>query len=573
MKPGYSRFVAWFLAIDWIGLPTAPLRLWRRSLQFRAVTLSVVFSALAIVLVGVYMSVTIGNDLFSSRLSQVLSSSARAEYAAQRIYDSSVATDRTAVQSVLNSSLVSIRDASASSLLAFYRAPDTPASALTPQDFVSPEMSNGVITAELRRQVAAGMGTQFWQSTQLDTSAGAQPGVVVGSLVTIPSVGEYELYIGYSFSESERTLAFVIQVLWISGLGLLMLVGAISFVIARLVVRPIQLTADTSQRIAAGDLSARVPELGDDVVTMLARNFNAMARSMERQVTSLEELASIQKQFVADVSHELKTPLTTLKLADEILFTNRESFEPAVRTAVEHVHENVDRFQVLLIDLLEISRYDAQSVTLTVESTDMVALVNDVVSSVSNLAAEYGSVITVHAPGGRGEVIVDPRRIRRILVNILANAIEHGEGRPIEIEIDSNNTAVAVAVTDHGVGMTQEQLDHVFLRFYRADPARARTLGGSGLGLAIAREDAAIHRGTLDAWSELGEGSRFRLVLPRKPSVALTVAPLPLEPAGRADSAVSHSAVSDSATTSVVTGSATSGAKTAKRARKGAGTS
>ena len=126
---------------------------------------------------------------------------------------------------------------------------------------------------------------------------------------------------------------------------------------------------------------------------------------------------------------------------------------------------------------------------------------------------------------------MDARRVRRILANLLGNAIDHGEGRPIVVWVDSDREAVAIAVRDYGVGMTPEQVARVFDRFWRADPSRQRTTGGTGLGLAISLEDAVLHGGRLEAWSEPGEGSCFRLTLPRIRGAAVGPSPLDLPPA------------------------------------------
>lgn len=521
-------FLRWLRHIDWLGLPRQIPRKWRRSLQFRSVVLSVGFAGIAIIGVGSYVSVAVSNDLFQSRLTQVLTQSQRATDAAQRIFDSGVATDRAGLQGLVNSSLVTIRDTSSSSLLAFYRVDPTVNSALAPQNFASPELSGSIITSALRQSVETGKGSQFWQSVTLVSDGKAVPGVVVGSLVAVPSVGDYELYIAYSFGDSEQTLAFVTQVLWGAGLGLLILIGGISWFVSRLVVRPIKVAAETSQKLAGGDLSARVPELGEDVLSTLARNFNDMARSMQRQVTSLEELSSMQQRFVADVSHELRTPLTVVRLAGDHLYKKRDQFDASSRESVEALHGSLDRFSGLLSDLLEISRYDAQSITLDLEPTNLVRLASEVAESLEPIAREYGSTIEVVSPGGHCEALVDAGRIRRIIVNLLGNAIEHGEGKRILVEVDSNAKAVSLVVDDLGVGLTDEQVARVFDRFYRADAARKRTLGGTGLGLSIALEDARIHNGVLEAWGKPGEGARFRLTVPRKATADWTSAALPL---------------------------------------------
>ncbi|MEY4040308.1 MAG: hypothetical protein RLZZ52_1176 [Actinomycetota bacterium] len=487
-------------------------------------------SGVAIVLVGVYMSLSISSDLFNSRLEQVLSESQRAQVAAQRIFDSSDATDQASMQSVMNAARTAIRDASSSGLVAVYRVPGQESSALAPQDFSSTELTGTVITPELRTQVAENADQQFWQSVALPIRGSLEPGVVVGSQLDIPGAGIYEMFIGYDFAQSEQTLQFIQQVLWISGLGLLLLVGGVAWVVSRMVVSPIKNAAETSQKLAAGDLEVRIPEKGEDVVATLARSFNDMAGSMQRQLTELADLSVMQQRFVSDVSHELRTPLTTIKLAGDVLYNERASFDNKTRRSTELLHNQIQRFEKLLGDLLEISRYDAGSVNLEPEPTNVAGLVQDVVSSMMTLSEEHGCDLTLSAPGGHFDANIDPRRVRRIMMNLIGNAIEHGERKPIDVAVDSNATAVAISVRDHGVGMDPDQLEQVFSRFWRADPSRQRTLGGTGLGLAISLEDARVHNGVLDVWAAPGEGAVFRLTLPRTLDVPIASSPLPLNP-------------------------------------------
>jgi two-component system sensor histidine kinase MtrB len=159
-----------------------------------------------------------------------------------------------------------------------------------------------------------------------------------------------------------------------------------------------------------------------------------------------------------------------------------------------------------------------------------VQLVVHVIEGVGPVAAGYGSAVTLNAPDGSVIVDMDDRRIDRILRNLVLNALEHGEGRPVNISVAANATAVAVAVRDHGIGMTPAEAARVFDRFWRADPARARTTGGSGLGLSIAAEDTKLHNGWLQAWGSKGDGSNFRLTLPLRRDEPITRSPLQLEP-------------------------------------------
>ncbi|TFB53961.1 MtrAB system histidine kinase MtrB [Cryobacterium tagatosivorans] len=519
---------------SWRSWPGQIAARWRSSLQFRTVGITVVLSGLAIAMVGVYMSVSIGNDLFQSRLSQVLLESNRATTAAQGILNSSDAADRVQVQTLLGSARTQITAASSSRLIAVFRVPGQDSSTVAPQDFSTFGASTGVISSELRGEVRENPGEQFWQSVTLSTEEGAQfPGIVVGSQLTVPVAGQYELYIGYSLQDAESTLLFVQQTLGVAGITLMLLIGGVTWIVVRFVVTPIRVAAETSQKLASGDLAVRIPEKGQDVIATLARSFNGMADSLQSQIKELADLSEMQQRFVSDVSHELRTPLTTIRLAGDVLYDQRSSFPPATGRTAELLHTQVERFELLLSDLLEISRYDAGSVELESEPTNLVHLVQDTIEGMRSLGESKGTDLRLVAPGGHLDADVDPRRIRRILHNLIGNAIEHGEGKPVVVSVDSNAGAVALSVRDYGMGMTEAEVAHVFDRFWRADPSRRRTIGGTGLGLAISLEDATAHRGLLQVWSRPGQGSCFRLTLPRGTAAIgeLVNFPLPLPPA------------------------------------------
>jgi two-component system sensor histidine kinase MtrB len=359
----------------------------------------------------------------------------------------------------------------------------------------------------------------------------------VGSPLTIAGAGDFELYLGYDLTEADQTLTFVQQILWIAGILLMMLVGLVAWIVVRLVVEPLRVAAQTSEKLAAGELEVRIPEKGDDIITTLARSFNGMADSMQAQITQLADLSRVQQRFVSDVSHELRTPLTTIRLAGDMLYDQRESFPPATGRTAELLHTQTQRFELLLSDLLEISRFDAGGADLETEPTNLVRLAEDSIEQMASLAEKSGSEMRLTAPGGYFEADIDARRIRRIVTNLLGNAIEHGEGRPIVVSVDSTATAVALAVRDYGIGMTADDSLRVFDRFWRADPSRKRTIGGTGLGLAISLEDAVLHGGDLEVWSEPGMGSCFRLTLPRTAGVLPGASPIPLPPEEQVDDA------------------------------------
>jgi two-component system sensor histidine kinase MtrB len=255
-----------------------------------------------------------------------------------------------------------------------------------------------------------------------------------------------------------------------------------------------------------------------------------MANSLQHKIGELEELSRVQQQFVSDVSHELRTPLTTVRMAADVLHESREQFDPEVQRAAELLQAQLDRFESLLADLLEISRFDAGAAVLNAESGDLRDVVYQVADSASPLAVRKGSEVQLDVPAEPCIAEFDRRRIERVLRNLVVNAIEHGEGRDVVVRVAGEDGAVALTVRDYGVGLKPGESSLVFHRFWRADPARARSTGGTGLGLAIALEDARLHGGWLQAWGEPGQGSQFRLTLPVQVGADLTSSPLPLMP-------------------------------------------
>jgi two-component system sensor histidine kinase MtrB len=244
----------------------------------------------------------------------------------------------------------------------------------------------------------------------------------------------------------------------------------------------------------------------------------------------LEDLSQVQRQFVSDVSHELRTPLTTIRIASDVLFASRDEMGPAAGRSAELLQSQLERFESLLTDLLEISRYDANAATLDAEPVDVCTLILQSADVAQQLAERRGSKIEFRLPAEPCIAEVDRRRVERILRNLLLNAVEHGESKDTVVTAAMDSAAVAISVRDFGVGLAPGEELLAFDRFWRADPARARTSGGTGLGLAIALEDARLHGGWLEAWGEPGKGSVFRMTLPRTVGGELQGSPLPLSP-------------------------------------------
>ena len=348
----------------------------------------------------------------------------------------------------------------------------------------------------------------------IPVAAGREQGLLIGSVLSTAQ-GSYGLYHLFPLTAETQALNLVRRVAALAGGLLVLLLALIAGLVARSVVSPVKDAARTAERLAAGRLEERMQRGGEDELARLASSFNSMAEALQKQIGQLEDLSDVQRRFVSDVSHELRTPLSTIRMAADILHEERRRFAPHVSRSAELLHAELGRFETMLVDLLEISRYDAGAASLDAERVDVLHLVSRVLATVGPLAESRGSALTVHA--SRPVLAeVDPVRIERVLRNLVVNAIEHGEGRPVEISVRAELQTVVVVVQDQGVGLRPGQAGQVFTRFWRADPSRARTTGGTGLGLAIALEDVHLHGGELTAAGTWGQGATFRMTLPHR---------------------------------------------------------
>lgn len=530
--PGRGARLGRAVDLGWRGarsLPARMARAWRERLQVRVVAMTVLLCGAVIGVLGAYLYNEIANSLTANRVTSAMQEARVLTNQAQATWDESTA----ASVDELNIAAGEIMDRylrppgpvasryvimtrtegnQSPTILATLESGEVPVSALSPQ---------------LRQAVAQDPAQQRTQIMEIHVDGGEVPAVVVGQVIEVPTAGQYDLYYIFPMAEEQQTMGLLYNAGTIAGLILTVLVGLIAWVVTRYVVTPVRRAAEVSQRLASGKLNERLPARGEDDLARLGTSFNAMADSLQTQIRQLEGLSRVQQRFVSDVSHELRTPLTTIRMAVDLIHASRDDFDPAVRRSAELLQGELDRFEALLADLLEISRFDAGAAILELEVVDLRAAVERVVEAAGPIAEARGSTIRVHSDGPvRAEV--DERRVERILRNLVVNAVEHGEGGDVDVDLKAADGAVAVVVRDEGVGLKPGEASMVFTRFWRADPARARTTGGTGLGLAIAHEDALLHHGWLQAWGEPGNGSRFRLTLPQRADGTLTGSPLPL---------------------------------------------
>lgn len=402
---------------------------------------------------------------------------------------------------------------------------------------VSDMWSGGVLPAsvpeQLRDTVTHSAGrSNLWVTPTLvryGDRRSSEPGLAVGASLEAAGAQRYPMYLIFPLTQERQTLDVLQRAVVTTGLLLVLLLALIAALVSRQVVAPIRQARLAAERIASGHLEDRMSVRGSDDLASLASSMNNMASELHKQITQLEELSRVQQRFVSDVSHELRTPLTTVRMAAEVLFDSKDDFPALERRSAELMHSELDRFEELLGDLLEISRFDAGAAELSIEEADLREVVLAEVRAHQAFADSTGTKITVHADDPcRADM--DVRRVRRVLRNLITNAIEHGDSQPIDIFVAADDKAVAVAVRDHGVGFEAAHVKQVFHRFWRADPARNRKIGGTGLGLSISMEDARLHGGWLNAWGRPGKGAQFRLTLPRKSGTVLEMSPLPVIP-------------------------------------------
>ena len=353
------------------------------------------------------------------------------------------------------------------------------------------------------------------------------PGFIIGGKLNIPKSGAYEIYYLFKLNAQYQSITTVAWTLALAGFLLVFLIALSTKYLLRRVIAPVQQAAKAAERFTQGDLSSRMMISSDDEMASLGKSFNEMASSIQEQIDRLENLSMLQQRFVSDVSHELRTPLTTLRMAAEVIYEEKANFDPNIARSSELLINQIDRFELLLSDLLEVSRFDAEAATLGIVNFDFNLLVR---KTIDYLHPSKSSLFDISAPPDAINIEGDPRRIERILRNLISNAIDHGEGNRIEIQISESSNEVSIGVRDYGLGFDENDAPYLFDRFWRADPSRARTSGGTGLGLSIALEDTKLHHGQLLAWGRPNQGAHFVLTLPKLHGNSVQSFPIQLIP-------------------------------------------
>ncbi|MBD9733161.1 HAMP domain-containing histidine kinase, partial [Streptomyces sp. H28] len=530
------------LFMRWVRRPLLPvMRLWRRNIQLKVVATTLLMSMGVVLLLGFVVIGQVRNGLLDAKVKASQSQATGGFAVAKQKSDeaASVTDDATTVDGARPTSVIQWMSDLVESLSSggqgAFDVVTLPAGAESgggrgprASGHVDPAQS---VPAALRERVNGNTAAaQSYTRIVYFNGEESQPGLVIGKQVNDPNGDPYQLYYLFPLTQEEKSLSLVKGTLATAGLFVVVLLGAIAWLVVRQVVTPVRMAAGIAERLSAGRLQERMKVTGEDDIARLGEAFNKMAQNLQLKINQLEDLSRMQRRFVSDVSHELRTPLTTVRMAADVIHEARQDFDPVTARSAELLADQLDRFESLLADLLEISRFDAGAAALEAEPIDLREVVRRVVGGAEPLAERKGTRIRILGDQQPVVAEADARRVERVLRNLVVNAVEHGEGKDVVVRLAAAGGAVAVAVRDYGVGLKPGEATRVFSRFWRADPARARTTGGTGLGLSIALEDARLHGGWLQAWGEPGGGSQFRLTLPRTADEPLRGSPIALEP-------------------------------------------
>lgn len=297
--------------------------------------------------------------------------------------------------------------------------------------------------------------------------------------------------------------------LWTVFLAVAAAAAVAAVLFSRVITRPIIALTKTIRRMGKGDLSARVVVRATGEMRDLADSYNAMAEEIEHFDQS-------RSQFVSNASHELKTPLTTMKILLENLIYQPDMPAELRGEFMQDMNHEIDRLTNVVTDLLTLTQADSHQTPLKPERTDLSALIEDALHLLRPAAEKRGQALNAAiAP----DVVIDcdPGKLRQIVTNLVDNAFKYTpDGGEITVTLSDQGEAVALSVKDNGVGIPEADQAHIFDRFYRVDKARSRATGGTGLGLAIVRQMVSMHEGGITVTSAPGEGSTFTVTLPKR---------------------------------------------------------
>jgi two-component system phosphate regulon sensor histidine kinase PhoR len=290
----------------------------------------------------------------------------------------------------------------------------------------------------------------------------------------------------------------------------------IAYLMARSISFPISRMRKTAEQIAKGEFSERVPVEGNDELADLASAFNTMADELQNKIEQLRQLDKVRTDFVANVSHELKTPLTSIRGFVETLEDGAIDDRDNARRFLAIIKKHTQRLGSIIDDLLRLSELESGG-GIQKTTFDLKGLIDEVVMGFGHSLAAKHQNLTIASVVGDFAIRGDRDKLEQVFVNLIDNATKYTEeGGQIKVQLADNGDCVMITIEDNGIGIPKEDVERVFERFYRVDKARSRKVGGTGLGLSISRHIVLAHKGDICIDSELGKGTKVLVTLPKK---------------------------------------------------------
>jgi two-component system phosphate regulon sensor histidine kinase PhoR len=314
----------------------------------------------------------------------------------------------------------------------------------------------------------------------------------------------------------DETLKGMLWKIVLAGMLIALAATPISLYISRRISRPLSQMKDNAERFASGQLDSRIRVEGPDDVIRLAEALNQMAAQLDDRIHRLRKLENIRRDFVANVSHELKTPITSIKGFVETLLGGALDSPEDSKRFLGIVAGQADRLNAIIDDLLVLSRLeqDSEKVEIIIEESGLKPVLEMAIQACAPKASEKKIRVDLNCPESV-TARINPQLLEQAVINLVDNAVKYSlSSTQVQVDVSSDNGEIAVAVTDEGRGIAKEHFPRLFERFYRVDSDRSREMGGTGLGLAIVKHIAQVHGGSVSVDSSVGKGSTFRIHLP-----------------------------------------------------------
>jgi len=346
---------------------------------------------------------------------------------------------------------------------------------------------------------------------------GALVFLVLLTILILTSLVSKQLGDHFEQKITQTEVRAIYQAVLVGAVAAIGLASIVAYFISMSITSPITELRRAAHRLAKGDLDNRIRVQHRDELGQLAESLNTMADELQARAEDQQRLNKTKTDFVANVSHELKTPLTLIKGYIETLEDKAMHDKAQASKFISIIREHADRLENIVYDLLSLGELESSKESITKSPTDLKKLVDDVALGFGHAITKKGHKLEIEAQGSDFTALVDSDKIEQVCVNLIDNAVKYTpDNGLIQIGLADHSDRVVLTVKDNGIGIDKEHIDRVFERFYRVDKARSREVGGTGLGLGIAKHIVLAHNGTIRIESAKGKGTTFSVSLSRK---------------------------------------------------------